>query len=71
MKSDKYEPGICCPHCSDSLAPEKRASLEERNRQIQIARQKNRAHLGQNVPVLSEKKKQNRRSSQKKSKITP
>jgi hypothetical protein len=44
--------------------------LEERNRQIQIARQKNRAHLGQNIPVVSGNKKPHRRPNQKKSEIT-
>jgi UPF0176 protein len=57
MKSEKYESGICCPHCADSLNPVRRASLQERNRQIQIARNKNREHLGQNIPRLAQNKK--------------
>ena len=61
MESDKYESGICCPHCADTLDPVRRASLQERNRQIQIARKKKTEHLGQNIAVLSENKKRRRR----------
>ncbi len=32
--SPKYEEGICCPHCFDSLTPEKRERLEEKKRQM-------------------------------------
>ena len=67
MESDKYEPGICCPHCSDSLDPVKRASLEERNRQIQFARKKKREHLGQDVALMTSQKiaKKNKQKSKK------
>ena len=61
MESDKYESGICCPHCADTLDPVRRASLQERNRQIQIARKKKTEHLGQNIARLSENKKRRRR----------
>ena len=61
MESDKYESGICCPHCADTLDPVRRASLQERNRQIQIARKKKTEHLGQNIALLSENKKRRRR----------
>ena len=56
LESEKYEPGICCPHCADKLDPVRRASLEERNRQIQIARKKKRDHLGQDVALMTNKK---------------
>jgi len=61
MESDKYESGICCTHCADTLDPVRRASLQERNRQIQIARKKKTEHLGQNIALLSENKKRRRR----------
>jgi UPF0176 protein len=56
LESEKYEPGVCCPHCADKLDPVRRASLEERNRQIQIARNKKRDHLGQDVALMTTKK---------------
>ena len=61
MESEKYESGICCPHCADTLDPVRRASLQERNRQIQIARKKKTDHLGQNIALLSENKKMRRK----------
>ena len=69
LESKKYEPGVCCPHCADSLDPVKRASLEERNRQIQIARKKKREHLGQDVALMTNKKiaRKNRQKVHKKS----
>ncbi len=69
LESEKYEPGICCPHCADTLDPVKRKSLEERNKQIQIARQKNRKHIGQDVNLQTRKKKALRKNSKKKLKI--
>ena len=61
MESEKYESGICCPHCADTLDPVRRASLQERNRQIQIARKQETDHLGQNIALLSENKKRRRK----------
>ena len=47
LNSEKYEAGILLPSLLESsLDPEKRASLEERNRQIQMARSKSAAPLG-------------------------
>ena len=70
MKSEKYESGICCPHCADSLDPVRRASLQERNRQIQIARNKNREHLGQEIPRLAQNKKIIEKVTNQKSEIS-
>jgi hypothetical protein len=41
-----YLEGIHCKHCVASLTDKKRASLEERNRQIKLAADKNTTHLG-------------------------
>jgi UPF0176 protein len=68
IESEKYEAGICCPHCADSLDPNRRSSLEERNRQIQIAREKKRKHLGQDVTMMTQKKMTQRRKNNPKSK---
>lgn len=45
-QSDKYEQGIACPHCYDSLTPERRASLKERQRQVELAAARNQLHVG-------------------------
>ena len=46
LQSPHYQRGISCPHCYDTLTAEKRASVTERQYQIELARQRNRQHLG-------------------------
>jgi len=48
MESVNYEKGISCPRCYDSISPERRTSLEERNKQIRLAKERNHMHLGVN-----------------------
>jgi UPF0176 protein len=47
LKSDKYTPGISCPHCYDRLTEEKRASLTERQKQVILAKQQGKTHIGE------------------------
>jgi len=44
--SPKYEDGVSCPRCHDSLTEAKRASARERQRQVQIALQRGKQHIG-------------------------
>ena len=46
MKSKYYEKGISCPRCFNKITGNRRRSLEERNKQIGLAKQKNQQHLG-------------------------
>jgi UPF0176 protein len=39
-RSPYYEEGICCPHCIDSLTPEKHARQAEKQRQLKINQQR-------------------------------
>jgi UPF0176 protein len=48
--SPHYAEGICCPHCHDQLTPEQRARFAERQKQIELARQRNEAHMGAVLP---------------------
>nr|AFD03325.1 rhodanese domain-containing protein [uncultured bacterium W5-15b] len=48
MESEYFVKGISCPRCHDSITPERRTSLEERNRQIRLAKERNQSHLGVN-----------------------
>ena len=45
--SDKYTPGISCPHCYNTHTPEKLKSLTERQRQVILAKAKGLNHIGQ------------------------
>ncbi|WP_110666614.1 rhodanese-related sulfurtransferase [Salinicola halophilus] len=42
--SDKYSPGVSCPHCWDSLSEKTRAGARERQRQIELAKARNEPH---------------------------
>ncbi len=45
-ESPKYIEGISCPHCHDSLTPERKAALAERWKQITLAEQRGEKHIG-------------------------
>ena len=44
--SPKYEHGVCCPGCADQLTDVQKASNRERQRQVQLAKQRGAKHLG-------------------------
>ncbi|MCK0070334.1 rhodanese-related sulfurtransferase [Kordiimonas laminariae] len=44
-KSPKYEKGVSCPRCFDSLSDEKKAASKERQKQIELAKKRNEEHL--------------------------
>ncbi len=44
MSSPRYEEGVSCPHCYDSLPEKTRKRAEERQRQIQLAKLRNQPH---------------------------
>ena len=45
-KSPQFEKNVSCPRCYDRLTPERRASLEERGRQIELAAARGEKHIG-------------------------
>ncbi len=44
--SPKYEEGVCCPACADSLTDVQKASNRERQRQFELAQKRGTKHLG-------------------------
>jgi UPF0176 protein len=46
IKSEKYTPGISCPHCYNTLTPDKLKSLTERQKQVILAKHRGSMHLG-------------------------
>ena len=48
MQSDKYTPGISCPHCFNKHTPEKLESLTERQKQVILAKKRGLNHIGTN-----------------------
>ena len=45
-RSEKFIPGISCPHCYDKLTDKQRARFAERERQMTLARLRGEAHMG-------------------------
>ena len=49
--SDKYQKGVCCPSCYDTLSDEQKARFRERQKQVELARQRGQAHVGAPPPA--------------------
>ena len=49
--SDKYQKGVCCPRCYDTLSEEQKARFRERQKQVELARQRGQAHVGAPPPA--------------------
>lgn len=49
--SDKYQKGVCCPLCFDQLTPAKRARFGERQKQVELARERGESHVGAAPPA--------------------
>ncbi len=47
MQSPQYQAGISCPYCYDKVSADKRASLIERQKQVQLAKARGQAHIGE------------------------
>ena len=61
-EADKQHPayvkGESCPHCIDKATEEQRARFRERQRQIQLAKERGEAHIGAEVKEVIEARKQ-------------
>ena len=44
--SPKYQAGVSCPNCYDNLTPEKRLTALERQKQVELAKQRGETHIG-------------------------
>jgi UPF0176 protein len=57
MKSEKYTPGISCPHCYDQHTPEKLQALTERQKQVILAKERGIHHIGTKPQFMTNQKK--------------
>ena len=44
--SKKYQKGISCPNCFDNKSPEQKRRYAERQKQIDLAKERDQNHLG-------------------------
>ena len=45
MLSDNYVKGLSCPHCFENTTAEQKASFAERQRQVELAKQRGEKHI--------------------------
>jgi len=55
-QAEHYEEGICCERCFEQLSPQKRQSLEERQKQTRLAKMRGEAHLGMSLKDARKRK---------------
>ncbi|MCL1113997.1 rhodanese-related sulfurtransferase [Shewanella basaltis] len=57
--TEAYVQGVSCPHCIDKIPAEQRQRFIERERQVQLAKQRGEAHIGSDVnQVIEARRKQ-------------
>lgn len=56
MLSEQYERGVSCPHCFDAKAEERRQRYAERERQVQLAKQRGETHIGESMAETIERR---------------
>lgn len=61
-----YQKGVSCHHCYDKQTPEQRQRYSERERQIQLAKQRGEDHLGSEVKTAIQHRKQLKKSVKEK-----
>lgn len=54
--SDKYQQGVCCPHCYDRLTDKQKHRFAEREKQIQLAHTRGESHFGGEVAQTIEER---------------
>ncbi len=50
-RSGRYEKGVCCPHCFDRQGADQKARFRERQRQVELARERGESHVGAAPPA--------------------
>ena len=53
-QSDKYQKGICCPRCYQSLSDDQKDRFAERQKQIELAAARGEVHVGAAPPARQE-----------------
>ncbi|MCL1094845.1 rhodanese-related sulfurtransferase [Shewanella kaireitica] len=52
--SPQFEQGVSCPHCIDKVTDKQRERFLERERQVQLSKQRGEAHIGSDVSAVIE-----------------
>lgn len=55
-ESEHFVEGVSCPHCHDKHTPEQKQRFAERQRQVELARERAERHIGERVELKKEAK---------------
>ncbi len=50
-RGDRYEAGVCCPHCFDRLTDDQKLRFRERQKQVKLAAERGEPHVGAPPPA--------------------
>jgi len=56
-RSEKYEQGVSCPACFDKKSEQQKKRFAERERQMQLAKERGESHIGADVSQISHQRK--------------
>ncbi len=66
---EKYAKGVSCHHCYDKQTPEQRQRYSERERQMQLAKQRGEEHLGSEVKTAIASRKQKKQETKEQQRV--
>ena len=64
-QSDKYEPGVSCPRCFGTHTDDQIARFREREKQVQLAKERQQEHVGTEARLTMEQKRQEKAEAQR------
>lgn len=64
-KSKHYQQGVSCPRCYNTLSNEQRSRFAEREKQIQLAKQRGENHIGDGSQIAAEKHRKDKQARKK------
>ena len=68
-QSKLYVLGESCPFCHEQHTPEDRVRLRERQRQIELAKERGERHLGSNLPQIREQRRREKLAEKEKQRL--
>ena len=70
MDSEHYVKGVSCPHCYDQHSDEKKARFAERERQVQLAKERGERHVGAEAAEAIEQRRREKYAARNRQKAT-
>ncbi|MFE8070305.1 rhodanese-related sulfurtransferase [Marinobacteraceae bacterium S3BR75-40.1] len=64
-RSKKYQQGVSCPKCYDSLTEEQKARFAEREKQIRLARERGEEHVGGEAAEIIEQRRREKQAARR------